>query len=42
LEFFLKELAGIEYEHLPEHCHRRLVVDYLDRMWGGVSVTHIV
>jgi hypothetical protein len=28
-------------EHLPEHCHRRLVVDYLDKHWGGVSVTHI-
>jgi len=28
-------------EHLPEHCHRRLVVQYLDEHWGGVSVTHI-
>ena len=29
-------------EHLPEHCHRRLVVEYLDEHWGGVTVTHIV
>ncbi len=28
-------------EHLPEHCHRRLVVEYLDKHWGGVSATHI-
>ncbi len=28
-------------EHLPKHCHRRLVVDYLDEHWGGVSATHI-
>ena len=28
-------------EHLPRLCHRRLVVEYLDRHWGGVSVTHI-
>ena len=29
-------------EHLPEHCHRRLVVEYLDEHWGGVTATHIV
>jgi uncharacterized protein (DUF488 family) len=29
-------------EHLPNHCHRRLVIEYLDRHWGGISVTHIV
>jgi len=28
-------------EHLPEHCHRRLVVEYLDKHWNGVSATHI-
>ena len=29
-------------EHLPKHCHRRLVVEYLDEHWGGVTATHIV
>lgn len=28
-------------EHLPNLCHRRLVVEYLDSHWQGVSVTHI-
>lgn len=28
-------------EHLPEHCHRRLVIEYLDKHWGDMSVTHI-
>lgn len=28
-------------EHLPKLCHRRLVVEYLDRHWGDMSVTHI-
>lgn len=29
-------------EHKPHHCHRRLVVEYLDRKWGGVEATHLV
>lgn len=29
-------------EHLPDHCHRRLVVEYLDERWDGVSARHIV
>jgi uncharacterized protein (DUF488 family) len=28
-------------EHSAEHCHRRLVVEYLDKRWGGVSVVHL-
>ncbi len=28
-------------EHLPEHCHRRLVLDYLQRHWGTINVTHL-
>jgi uncharacterized protein (DUF488 family) len=28
-------------EATPEHCHRRLVVEYLDRRWGGVSAVHL-
>lgn len=28
-------------EHLPKQCHRRLVVEYLDKQWGGLHVTHL-
>jgi len=28
-------------EHLPKHCHRRLVVEYLARHWGNIQTTHI-
>jgi uncharacterized protein (DUF488 family) len=29
-------------EDKPHHCHRRLVVDYLQRKWGNLSIKHIV
>jgi uncharacterized protein (DUF488 family) len=29
-------------EPTPEHCHRRLVAEYLRRKWGGVEIEHIV
>ena len=28
-------------ENKPEHCHRRLVAEYLDRKWGGLDVSHL-
>jgi uncharacterized protein (DUF488 family) len=29
-------------EHAPDHCHRRLVVEYLNREWGGqLEVMHL-
>jgi uncharacterized protein (DUF488 family) len=28
-------------EPTVERCHRRLVVEYLDRTWSGVNVTHL-
>lgn len=28
-------------EHLPQHCHRRLVIEYLARHWGHIETTHI-
>jgi uncharacterized protein (DUF488 family) len=29
-------------EATPDHCHRRLVVDYLNRCWGGaLTVRHL-
>lgn len=29
-------------EHKPHQCHRRLVVEYLNRRWGGLEPTHLV
>jgi len=28
-------------EETPEHCHRRLVAEYLREKWGGVEIMHI-
>jgi len=28
-------------EAKPEHCHRRLVAEYLRDYWGNVSITHL-
>lgn len=28
-------------EPTPEHCHRRLVVEYLDSRWGNVQPVHL-
>jgi len=25
----------------PDHCHRRLVLEYLDRQWGGIQAVHL-
>ena len=25
----------------PDHCHRRLVLEYLDRQWGGIRAVHL-
>jgi uncharacterized protein (DUF488 family) len=29
-------------EDKPHHCHRRLVVEYLQSHWGNLSIKHIV
>jgi uncharacterized protein (DUF488 family) len=29
-------------EETPEHCHRRLVAEYLSKQWGDVEIQHIV
>jgi uncharacterized protein (DUF488 family) len=29
-------------EHTPEHCHRRLVAEYLRDAWGDVDIEHLV
>jgi uncharacterized protein YeaO (DUF488 family) len=28
-------------EHLPHHCHRRLVAEYLNAKWGGIKIKHL-
>ncbi len=28
-------------EATPERCHRRLVLEYLDREWGGIRAVHL-
>lgn len=28
-------------EHKPDHCHRRLVVEYLKRTWPDLKVVHL-
>lgn len=28
-------------EPTPEHCHRRLVAEYLQAKWGNVTITHL-
>lgn len=28
-------------EHKPDHCHRRLIVEYLDKKWGNVNAVHL-
>lgn len=29
-------------EEKPHHCHRRLVLDYLQKRWGNLFIKHIV
>lgn len=29
-------------EATPDHCHRRLVAEYLQSKWGGVEIEHIL
>ena len=29
-------------EHLPKHCHRRLVAEYLKNKWSDVDIEHLV
>jgi uncharacterized protein (DUF488 family) len=28
-------------EKTPEHCHRRLVLEYLAEKWGGIKAVHL-
>jgi hypothetical protein len=33
--------ALLSSEAGPERCHRRLVLEYLDREWGGIRAVHL-
>lgn len=39
---FEKNTVLLCSEHKPRHCHRRLVIEYLDENWGGVEATHLI
>jgi uncharacterized protein (DUF488 family) len=28
-------------EDRPHHCHRRLVAEYLQKCWGGITIRHL-
>jgi uncharacterized protein (DUF488 family) len=28
-------------EATPEHCHRRLLAEYLSEQWGGIRIVHL-
>lgn len=40
-EAFLTPTALLCSEATPEHCHRRLVLEYLAEAWGGVQIVHL-
>jgi len=29
-------------EETPDHCHRRLVAEYLNQRWGDVEIIHLI
>lgn len=37
----LDEACLLCSEDRPHHCHRRLVVEYLQQKWGGMEVHHL-
>lgn len=40
-EAFLTPTALLCSEATPEHCHRRLVLEYLAEAWGDVQIVHL-
>ena len=38
---FLMPTALLCSEATPEHCHRRLALEYLSEHWGGLQITHL-
>jgi uncharacterized protein (DUF488 family) len=37
----LHEACLLCSEHEPDHCHRRLVAEYLQRSWKDVTIVHL-
>ncbi len=40
-DFFAVSTVLLCSEPTPEHCHRRLVAEYLQRQFSGVTVVHL-
>jgi len=40
-EVFARRTVLLCSEPTPEFCHRRLVIDHLDRYWGDVKAVHL-
>ena len=40
-DLFTRRVVLLCSEPTPERCHRRLVIEYLDRAWGGVQAVHL-
>lgn len=40
-EMFTPRTALLCSEHTAEHCHRRLIVDYLAIHWPGITALHL-
>jgi len=39
--FFERPTALLCSEPTAEHCHRRLVAEYLERQWQNMTITHL-
>jgi len=39
--FFAAPTVLLCSEATPDHCHRRLVAEYLRDHWGDVTITHL-
>lgn len=40
-ELFEKPAALLCSEETPDHCHRRLVLEYLRHKWGNIEIRHL-
>jgi hypothetical protein len=40
-DLFATPTALLCSEATPERCHRRLILEYLDRAWGGIRAIHL-
>ncbi|HEY5329403.1 MAG TPA: DUF488 domain-containing protein [Acidobacteriaceae bacterium] len=40
-DMFTVPTALLCSEHTADNCHRRLVLEYLAKAWGGVTISHL-